>query len=148
MGYYSEVAYAVYEKDFKELCDEIANKKLDDVKDMLSDAKIRRAEGEYTSKEIVTIHWDCIKWYLDFNEVEYFKDFFTDRPCYWCEIGEDYDDVHFGGNDDDGDLYDILDIVRYIQVNCGEEESLDSFFKGGTPEVEESNITFEDVSGG
>lgn len=113
MGYYSEVALAMYDKDVLRLVQE-ASECCPYVIEILQDSVVYNAgDGR------MIFHWSEIKWYG--NYVEYIERFLN--TCEWSmsRIGEESGDVSQLGSGDDG-LEGLLFVQCYIELDsCSEQ---------------------------
>lgn len=116
MGYYSEVKIAMRESDYIELLNRInyyTNKDILSifVKDMCSTKTVIN-----NGQKVVILHWDWVKWYQEFKEVQYIEEYLTElndqcKPYKFVRIGEGSSDIEVldsWGEDED----DCCDIIR------------------------------------
>lgn len=118
MGYYSEVNIAVAKRDYELLMNNIAalpdGRLKRDLYYLLAGAKIDNLDaGDLSSGEkhsYVIMHWESVKWYLEFGEVAYIENFVKSLETYqFVRIGEVFDDI----------VNEILNIeVFYIKVSA------------------------------
>lgn len=122
MGYYSEVKIAMRESDYIELLNRINYYTNKDslsifVKDMCS-AKTVVNNGQ----KVAILHWDWVKWYQEFKEVQYVEDYLAElteqcKPYKFVRIGEESGDIEVSDGWGDGD--DCCDIIRadvYVEI--------------------------------
>ena len=116
MGYYSEVKIAMRESDYIELLNRInyyTNKDVLSifVKDMCSTKTVIN-----NGQKVAILHWDWIKWYQEFKEVQYIEEYIAElneqcKPYKFVRIGEDSSDIEVLDSwGEDGD--DCCDIIR------------------------------------
>lgn len=116
MGYYSEVKIAMRESDYIELLNRVDYYTNKDslsifVKDMCS-AKTVVNNGQ----KVVILHWDWVKWYQEFKEVQYIEEYLAElneqyKPYKFVRIGEESNDIEvLDSYGIDGD--DCCDIIR------------------------------------
>lgn len=116
MGYRSEVAIAMYESDFDDLV-ERASESDSGASDLINCATL------YKKGRIITITWDNIKWYENYEDVEFIMSFLRENAEKYQikRIGEDIDDIEEELNDDEYEL-DVISIERYIDMNYAGDE--------------------------
>lgn len=110
MGYRSEVGLALLEEDYNKLL-ELAKPLIERFGEntILSDKPTRIEKyGEF----YIYLHWDYLKWYQSFDEVDLIENFIKDHPHSFLRIGEDYDDIQYDVNDGDG-VYDFFWSIQY-----------------------------------
>ena len=123
MGYCSEVKIAMRESDYIELLNRVDYYTNKDslsifVKDMCS-AKTVVNNGQ----KVVILHWDWVKWYQEFKEVQYIEDYLAElseqcKPYKFVRIGEESSDIEVSDSwGEEGD--DCCDIIRadvYVEI--------------------------------
>lgn len=96
MGYYSEVVLAVHEdavESFETVCAKL-----------VADANTKFRFAEYKAEGVV-YQWPSLKWYEEFPEIRAYYEWanLTDSEMYcFIRLGEDTDDVEYGGHLDCG----------------------------------------------
>jgi hypothetical protein len=120
MGYRSQVAFIVKFKNTQDrdaLWMLYANSDDEGKKEMAQ-------EMEHQYKDpIVTFQHDDIKWYEGYPFVSAAHAFMGDAyemfNASWrfVRVGEDYNDVDVQGQDDDGDLWDYVDVHRTVNTS-------------------------------
>ena len=115
MGYRSEVSITIPNSAFQEL---VAKSKVEnrDAYEFIKSGVI------FQTDKFTTVNFKWIKWYEDYEEVQFIKGFIRSIPHVFNRIGEDYEDIE---NDVDNITdYGILDcvcIIRCLDVeNAGE----------------------------
>ena len=98
MGYYSEVKIAMRESDYIELLNRVnyyTNKDMLSIfiKDMCSTKTVIN-----NGQKVVILHWDWVKWYQEFKEVQYIEEYIAElndqcKPYKFVRIGEDSSDI-------------------------------------------------------
>lgn len=112
MGYRSEVAVAIKVNDYEKFM-----KGNSDIKELLSLADIT------SNEEIVILHWDWIKWYPEYSDIQKFNNILdiiadNEHPYAFIRIGEDYDDndyIVFEGEENEY-LDEYIYPIRYINI--------------------------------
>lgn len=112
MGYRSEVAVAIKVNDYEKFM-----KGNSDIKELLSLADIT------SNEEIVILHWDWIKWYPEYSDIQKFNNILdiiadNEHPYTFIRIGEDYDDndyIIFEGEENEY-LDEYIYPIRYINI--------------------------------
>lgn len=96
MGYYSEVAIAMKKTDYKRMIEEIEEKFGND--DYFPEFVTSAAENapECLDEEFMFLHWDSVKWYEDYKEIEFIMKFIRQL--------EAYEFVRFGEGSDDNEM--------------------------------------------
>ena len=126
MGYRSDVAISVYQKDFNELCNRIKNHTIEnadtrsELASLLKWATIDIIQDEDDhDKSIVTLIFESIKWYEGFKDIDYLMAFLhEDGRCYsFKRIGESSDDYE-EECDDSYELNDFTYLERYFGRCC------------------------------
>ena len=123
MGYYSEVKIAMRESDYIELLNRVDYYTNKDslsifVKDMCS-AKTVVNNGQ----KVVILHWDWVKWYQEFKEVQYIEDYLAElseqcKPYKFVRIGEESNDIEVldSWGEDGDDCCDIIRAEVYVEI--------------------------------
>ena len=126
MGYRSDVAISVYQKDFNELCNRIKNHTIEnadtrsELASLLKWATIDIIQDEDDhDKSIVTLIFGSIKWYEGFKDIDYLMALLhEDGRCYsFKRIGESSDDYE-EECDDSYELNDVTYFERYFGRWC------------------------------
>ena len=120
MGYRSEVAIAMKKSDFEELEGRI---KLTNKENVLNLLEVR--DHFVDRGDVVIIKWDWIKWYDEFEEVDYIDNYLCElrekgHPCSYVRVGESYDDIDeyiFFGEDDNDYSCDVIHFFRGIDID-------------------------------
>ena len=131
MGYRSEVAIAMQEKDFVNLI-KLAKENFSTEKDEETVADLIRYSDKILKKDdVVIIHWDWIKWYDDFPDVSYVMSFIREKADGYAfvEIGEDGNtNKEYGDRNNGQDFYDYIDDVHEVYIlGSAEETSLSNY---------------------
>ena len=120
MGYKSETAITIENEAFKEL---LAKAKAEciDAFAFIKSASI------YRTDKFTTMYFDWVKWYDDYEDVQFIEDFISEIPHVFKRIGEDYDDIDSREVDVmDCDMYDCISIVRSLDIeSAGEQITID-----------------------
>lgn len=103
MGYYSEVAIAMWQDDLKEMFALASSK--DNALNLLKNAEIR----ESGNKSV--IYWNSVKWYDGYDEVKFIRSFLkqNNKEYYFVRVGEEIGDIEEIDNIDD--RYELWDEV-------------------------------------
>lgn len=110
MGYRSEVGLALLQEDYDKLF-ELAKpliKRFGESTILIDKPSFCKRNGE----KYVYFHWDAVKWYQGYDDVDLIENFIKDHPHSFLRIGEDYDDIQYDVNDGDG-VYDFLWCIQY-----------------------------------
>lgn len=104
MGYYSEVAIAMWQDDLKEMFALASSK--DNALNLLKNAEIR----ESGNKSV--IYWVSVKWYDDYDDVKFIRSFLekNNKEYYFVRVGEEIGDIEEINNINDG--YELCDEVH------------------------------------
>lgn len=104
MGYYSEVAIAMWQDDLKEMFALASSK--DNALNLLKNAEIR----ESGNKSV--IYWNSVKWYDGYDEVKFIRSFLkqNNKEYYFVRVGEEIGDIEEIDNIDD--RYELWDEVH------------------------------------
>ncbi len=115
MGYRSEVKIAMKLSDYEEMMarlDYYTNK--EEIECFMSMSEVRNVISE--GQKVVIIHWDWVKWYTEYKEVQYIEEYLGElsanlKPYKFVRIGEESTDVEVSDSwGEDGD--DCCDIIR------------------------------------
>lgn len=87
MGYYSEVAIAMWQDDLKEMFALASSK--DNALNLLKNAEIR----ESGNKSV--IYWISVKWYDGYDDVKFIRSFLeqNNKDYYFVRVGEEIGDI-------------------------------------------------------
>ena len=121
MGYRSEVAISVLEKDFNKFVKGLDIEEDKDVLDLLKYGNIRK------SGKVITLYWDDVKWYEEYSDVNKIMNWLdkladNDSPAKFVRIGEDQEDIEVKeycnnyNNDEAWTVIDSIYPVKYISV--------------------------------
>ena len=126
MGYYSDVGIAMYKRDFDEMIRSAAERNID-LSDLFGygSASIHKAFWPDDSRnDVVTAHWESIKWYTDFENVRFIMSYIEDVPSLFIRLGEDADDAEilYGAGDESYDFDRYLYQIREVFVENGQEQ--------------------------
>lgn len=163
MGYRSDVAISVYQKDFNELCNRIKNHTIENADTRIELASLlKRAtidiiqDEDDHDKSIVTLIFESIKWYEGFKDIDYLMAFLhEDGRCYsFKRIGESSDDYE-EECDDSYELNDVTYLERYIgrdrqgDVISNNEKNILLGLDDGTKDGEsvDAGMNFDDIGG-
>ena len=117
MGYRSDVALAITKEDY-ELLQEFDKENIS-LRELLEIAEIK--ETPY----VVVLHWNWIKWYREFPEVQAIDEFMaliSERGSSYkfVRIGEDMEDTEVDyvcGDKYNDVVFDAIEVYREINVN-------------------------------
>ena len=111
MGYYSHVTLAMYENDFQSLVQKAQQENLNAF-DLLKHANL------YKNEDIITISWECIKWYDGNGVVSFIESFMRSGIQYsFKRVGEESGDIHEEQEDDEWILSDTTRVECYIETD-------------------------------
>ena len=115
MGYLSEVAITVPNEAFKELIEK-AKAENSEAYEFIKNGSV------YQTDKYTTMHFDWVKWYDGYPEVQFVEAFIRDVPYVFKRVGEDYDDTEcHEGDIEDYDIYTCVHIVRCLDVESAGE---------------------------
>lgn len=124
MGYRSEVGISLRETDFNTLVLKAKELSINDGYELL-----KCADKIVKTNNIVTIHFDWVKWYKDFASVSFIMHYLRDSADGYgfVEIGEDDTDItsEYEDSKDGQTFYEYVEIVREVYVQEGEELRLE-----------------------
>ena len=107
MGYYSDVALTLRKEDALELIKQAKEDKT--VWPFMCTAHM------INQNEYVTLHWEWVKWYDDYEEIQFITAFYRNLDEYsFKRIGEDNSDIEEEWNGDD----DNIAYKAEIDVKC------------------------------
>lgn len=117
MGYYSDVAIAMYRKDFEKMVRAAKSNETTSGLELIKAACLHEARAN--GLPTITMYWNCVKWYNTFDSVRFIMSFLNENDITYQfrRIGDEYDDIEITGNDEDYKLIDLLDILRDIYVH-------------------------------
>ena len=134
MGYYSDVAIVMREKDYNQMIRRAKALKNSNVMDLIESAKCYK-DGYNRKRRI--LKWESVKWYEEYSEVRWICKFIENIDCIFIRIGEDLEDTVYDmfGDPYSYDLYDSAHIERSIGLEDvvelkGPEERYSRIFKG------------------
>lgn len=105
MGYRSEVSLTIEKPDFEKLLKEI------NLADHYTKQLFNNAQ-KIVCGNFVTLHWEWVKWYEDFEEVVFFEKFYQKLDHYkFIRLGENDEDNY---EDFRGDYIDCASMERSI----------------------------------
>lgn len=114
MGYRSDVGLAMYKDDFDKMIRTAAEENLD-----LTD--LFRCAGVYQHDSgVVTVYWEYVKWYEEFNDVCFVMEYIGKIASLFIRMGESSDDeieVRYGNDDDSIDFDEYMYPIREIYVD-------------------------------
>lgn len=112
MGYRSEVGLALLEEDYNKLL-ELAKPLIEQYGEyaILGD---KPSYCERDGEKYVYFHWDAIKWYPEFEEVQLITGFLKDHPHSFLRIGEYIEDIEYDVNDGN-DAYEFFWCIQYVK---------------------------------
>lgn len=106
MSYYSDVAIACYEKDFKEFVSSHSESDL-----------FRGAEIHTQDAGVLVLEWHAIKWDTCRSEVKEFTKWLETVPHHFTRVGETTGDVEdYSANDEGYAFAGLIDVVTDIVV--------------------------------
>ena len=113
MGYYSDVAIVMREKDYNQMIRRAKALKNSNVMDLIELAKCYK-DG-YSRKRRI-LKWEGVKWYEEYSDVRWVCKFIENIDCIFIRIGEDLEDNVYDmfGDPYSYDLYDSAHIERSI----------------------------------
>lgn len=118
MGYYSSVALTLRKEDALELIKQ--TKKNETVWSLMCTAHV---VDQY---EYVTFHWEWVKWYDNFEDVQFITGFYRNLEEYsFKRIGEDNSDIEDEWNGDDDNIVYKAEIERFFNIESGELLDID-----------------------
>ena len=115
MGYRSEVAIVIRNKDFSALVAK-SKSECEEAYYLLKNEVIRQNDKH------TTLHFDYVKWYQDDTDVQFIENFIDDISHIFKRIGEDHDDIEERSNDADYEMYECVSFVRSLNTDCAGEE--------------------------
>ena len=144
MGYRSEVTLTMYEKDYEELLRQAIKERNNDVVDFIKYA------GLYRKADVITIHWDWVKWYEEYPDIKFIMDFIMSNDIHYSfkRVGEEAGDIEETGYDEGYDLTSATYVSCYIDLNdVGEMQDRNLYIDKIKTELDEiENAELEPVS--
>lgn len=118
MGYCSQVTLTLYKDDLINLV-RSAKRESTYAYDLIKYAKAIVSE---TDEDVVTLHWDCVKWYN--GGVPFINSFLQSSSVQYVfkRVGEENGDIEEEQNDDEWYLSDHTSIVCYIEIDGIEQD--------------------------
>lgn len=94
MGYRSDVAIAMYKKDFEVMCEKAKQHEDSFVYEFVMQGYEQAPQGK-PEDEHVYLYWEWVKWYDGYTEVNFIQNFLYEEgvPYDFVRIGEDHDDT-------------------------------------------------------
>lgn len=124
MGYYSDVALTLKKADAIELVRQAQENTY--AKELFNCVTSIHEDSDY-----VTFVWNCVKWYSQFDDVQFVTNFYQALGTYHFQrIGEDLRDIEEEWNDEDDEDYRVVEaceISRDFYFPSGQELTLSSF---------------------
>lgn len=116
MGYYSDVALTLRKEDALEL---------------IKQAKENEKVWPYMymayiadQNEYVTFYWEWIKWYDDYEGIQFITAFYRNLAEYsFKRIGEDNSDIEEEWNGDDDNIVYKVQIKRHFNIESSEQKT-------------------------
>lgn len=119
MGYRSEVGIALKKGDFNSLVS-LAKEKSEEGYELL-----KYADKIVSVGEVVVIHFDWVKWYEGYDDVDFIMDYLheTADGYGFVEIGEEDSDIttEYADSEDGTTFYEYVEVLREVYVPDGEE---------------------------
>ena len=143
MGYRSDVTITLYKQDFETLVRQ-ASENTNGAVDLIKYASLYKNEAS----DIITLFWNSVKWYDDYNDVDFIMSFIRsgDVKYHYLRVGEESGDIEEENNDHDRCLCESTYIEQYICIESAVDEvniesSVDEILKQTIPEdVDDDNI--------
>lgn len=112
MGYYSSVALTLRREDALELIKQA--KENETVRPFMCMAHV------VDQSEYITFHWEWVKWYDDYEEMQFIIGFYRNLDEYsFKRIGEDNSDIEEEWNGDDDNIVYKAEIARCFSIEPG-----------------------------
>lgn len=123
MGYYSDVALTLRKEDATELIKQA--KENEKVWPFMCTAHM------INQNEYVTLHWEWVKWYDDYEEIQFITAFYRNLDEYsFKRIGEDNSDIEEEWNGDDDNIAYKAEIERCFNIEPGGLLDIDEIAEG------------------
>ena len=103
MGYRSDVAIALYKKDYDKLINRVKMNKNQDLHNLINNASLFESKGG----NVKILTWDWTKWYNEFEEIQWIENFINNCNSAFVRIGEDFEDIEEQGFGEFG--YDLME---------------------------------------
>lgn len=69
---------------------------------------------KFISDDCITLYWEWVKWYEEFEEIQFFEKFYQKLENYaFIRVGEDNDDIY---EDYRGEYIDMATVIREIVI--------------------------------
>ena len=96
MGYRSDVTITLYKQDFETLVRQ-ASENTNGALDLIKYASLYKNEAS----DIITLFWDSVKWYDDYNDVDFIMSFIRsgDVKYRYLRVGEESFDIEIENED-------------------------------------------------
>ena len=116
MGYYSDVAISMYESDYDKLREKV-NAASREIRSLMGAAE---AYGSSLGgKKAVTLVWNWVKWYPEFDDVKFISDFLGTLSNYsFKRIGEDIGDYEEVLNGCPNELAELTHVEQHLSIGC------------------------------
>ncbi len=123
MGYRSEIALTMFESDYQEMLKKAYRESKD-----VALPFITRYAHLYKSDDIVTIYWDWVKWYEEYEDVRFVIDFIhNDIPYKFTRVGESVGDIEEEFNGENYELCDVAYATCSISLDAGDMQNIDNY---------------------
>ena len=123
MGYYSSVALTLRKEDALEL--------IKQTKENETVWSLMRMAHTVDQNEYITFHWEWVKWYDDFEDIQFITGFYRNLEEYsFKRIGEDNSDIEEEWNGDDDNIVYKAEIERFFNIESGELLDIDGIAEG------------------
>ena len=124
MGYYSDVALTLKKADAIELVRQAQENTY--AKDLFNCVTSIHEDSDY-----VTFVWNCVKWYSQFDNVQFVTNFYQALGTYHFQrIGEDLRDIEEEWNDEDDDgKEDVIVLSDKLIYRGNDDDSFDEIKK-------------------
>lgn len=116
MGYYSDVAISMYESDYDKLCEKVnaANR---NIRFFVGAAEAYKSS--LGDKKAVTLVWNWVKWYPEFEDVKFISDFLGTLSNYsFKRFGEDIGDYEEVSNGCSDELAELTYVEQHFSIGC------------------------------
>lgn len=138
MGYYSQVTITMYKNDLVELV-RSAKENQSYAYDLIKYAKILTHSSD---ENVLTIHWNCVKWYNS-EDITFIENFLhqDNVPYSFKSVGED-GATDEENNDDDWYLSDFTSVMHYIDIDGSEQEDdyIDTLISMTSPDISDEEV--------
>lgn len=125
MGYLSDVSITMHQDDFDNLVRRAITESNEDALNLIKQASLYKDD----EKNIITILWNFVKWYKNYNDVDFVMSFIRDGDVqyHFVRVGEEMGDIEEEYNDDDWSLYGAANAEQYINIDQA-GENIDNQF--------------------